>query len=127
MHIVIREIKSIYQFSSSFTYFIAKITPNRSQEDRYFFFTEGKDEGAFQVFNIQLSRRMVSGSEAKIEVWQVDEAVYDFFKNINNRNEEGFVEGASVSPPATPRTNFNQDVIGYFAAMTTDSVDLIIQ
>ncbi|GJM63128.1 DUF4249 family protein [Persicobacter diffluens] len=63
------------------------------------------------------------GDTATIVVETIDRAMYQYYKNLSD------LSGASnIGVPANPSSNWNRsDILGYFAATATDTVETIIQ
>ena len=109
------------------SYFIAKLIRNGIPNDQYFFYQQAQQEENKPFFTLPLDHQLSSGLEISVELWQVNQIIYDYFLSLNNRENDELVEGVSVAPPENPKGNFNSDALGYFSAMTVEKASIIVE
>lgn len=57
--------------------------------------------------------KLVAGDSLRVEMQNVDVAVYEYFRTLNLALQGG---GMATASPANPKSNFTGDVLGYFSA-----------
>jgi len=78
---------------------------------------------ANKTIEIALTAKCYGNERIRVELMSVDKATYDYFTSLWTTMQSA---GGSFSVPENPRTNFNNDALGYFSAYSADTVSAIV-
>jgi len=76
-----------------------------------------------KTIEIALTAKCYGKERIRVELMSVDKATYDYFTSLWATIESA---GGSFSVPENPRTNFNNDALGYFSAYSADTASAIV-
>jgi hypothetical protein len=92
---------------------------------RYRLFTDKLTNGNEMTERIRAGRNVSVGDTIIIELCSIDKASYDYFHTLSD------ILSSDRSPtslsPANPNTNISGDALGYFAAYTIDSKQIVLR
>jgi hypothetical protein len=92
---------------------------------RYRLFTDKLTNGNEMTERIRAGRNVSIGDTITIELRSIDKAAYDYFYTLRD------ILSSDRSPtslaPANPNSNISGDALGYFAAYTIDSKQIVIR
>jgi hypothetical protein len=92
---------------------------------RYRLFTDKLTNGNEMTERIRTGRNVSVGDTITIELCSIDKASYDYFHTLRD------ILSSDRSPtslsPANPNSNISGDALGYFAAYTIDSKQIVLR
>jgi len=92
---------------------------------RYRLFTDKLTNGNVMTERIRAGRNVSVGDTITIELRSIDKATYDYFHTLSD------ILSSDRSPtslsPANPNSNISGDALGYFAAYTIDSKQIVLR
>jgi hypothetical protein len=92
---------------------------------RYRLFTDKLTNGNEMTERIRTGRNVSVGDTITIELRSIDKATYDYFHTLSD------ILSSDRSPtslsPANPNTNISGDALGYFAAYTVDTKQIVLR
>lgn len=91
------------------------IQANNRERKYYFFYQDGDEDAQYREWLLPLNLLLSHGQIARIELFQVEEAVFFFFKSILEQVSPG-EEAVFLAPPANLSANLEGSSPGYFAA-----------
>lgn len=93
--------------------------------DDYFLSNDAFDDGLQDVASFFGDRfRLKPGDKVKIELWTLDEHVYDYYQTLENIISQGF---APTGVPDNPNSTWTNGALGVFNAYSYDVDSLVIQ
>jgi hypothetical protein len=92
---------------------------------RYRLFTDKLTNGNEMTERIRAGRNVNPGDTITIELCSIDKASYDYFHTLSD------ILSSDRSPtslaPENPNSNISSDALGYFAAYTIDSKQIVLR
>ena len=92
---------------------------------RYRLYTDKLTNGNEMQERIRAGRNIAQGDTITIQLLSIDKASYDFFNTLSDILQSD--QAATSLAPANPNSNISNGSLGYFAAYTVDTRQIIIQ
>ncbi|MCB0478334.1 MAG: DUF4249 domain-containing protein [Crocinitomicaceae bacterium] len=93
--------------------------------DDYFLFNDVYDDGLQEVVSLFGKRfKLKPGDKVKVELWKLDEHVYDYYQTLENIISQGF---APTGVPDNPNSTWTNGALGVFNAYSYSVDSLIVQ
>lgn len=75
------------------------------------------------LFVNTITSELVPGDEVSVQLSAINEAVYDYFQQVDDMRSNGF----SAAAPYNPKGNFTNDALGYFSVCYTNKKKAVAQ
>ncbi len=92
----------------------------------YHFYEDGAQNGQSQALEIELKTPLTVGSNLSVVFFQVEQPIYDYFRDLDAVINNVALAGLTVAPPRNPEGNFNGKTLGYFGAMAVDRKTIVV-
>ncbi len=99
--------------------------PDSITGQRYLLVSDKLLNGNEATYQIRASRNIDPGDTLTVALFSVDRATYEYYSTL--RNILSFDRSPTALAPANPNTNLSNGSLGYFAALTADSVHIVLR
>ncbi len=99
--------------------------PDSVTGQRYLLVSDKLLNGNEATYQIRARRNIDPGDTLTVALLSVDRATYDYYTTL--RNILSFDRSPTALAPANPNTNLSNGSLGYFAALTGDSVRVVLR
>lgn len=86
-------------------------------------FVSDKDQDGELLFVTSFTSDLAPGDTVKVELSSINEAVYDYFLQVEDMSSNGF----SAAAPYNPKGNFSNEAMGYFGVCYTNKKEAVAQ
>ncbi len=102
-------------------YYRFKFTIDGEEEEGYYLYTDRAAEDGVLEYNPM--RVLLEGeTELLIEVFSIDEDTYTYY----NQLDDLIGDGLGSSTPYNPESNFGEQVMGFFTALSSDNYQVLV-
>lgn len=96
-----------------------EIGDNTFKDDNLWYFNDQFFDG--KQMDIEFPHTLQVGDKVELELYQVDKSTYDYYRTLG---ELGGIGGVA---PANPLSNWSNEALGYFGAVSVEYASLVIE
>jgi len=90
-------------------------------------FADVNTNGQYQNFRFDLNSKLSAGTRIQIEFAQLEVALFEYLRAINQLNPDGAIGGLTIAPPKNIIGNVSNEGLGFFGAGTIDQIEITIE